>query len=834
MRPSWSSFIVGLLAAVISGGSWAAGGAWAQAGRCVGDCNADGTVTVNELVTGVNIALGTLQLARCPQFDAGGDGEVSVNELVAGVRSALEGCGSSTNRAPQASDVSLTADDSSPYVEKQLIGRDPDNDTITYELIADETGAGYGFAYVNPESGVLYLTLTPEFRGTIGLPYHVTDGKLFSNTATATILVQAASPSSSTGNQDIDPKVYAGYQRGYYDGDLLGAPGAAPTLPTSVDLSKDFPRPGDQGQQSSCVGWAVGYALKTYQERVEIGWSLEAPEHRFSPAYVYNQINGGRDSGSRISDALDLVVNQGVATLARMPYSDRDYRTQPDTVARQEAARYPGKSWKTANGTLEIKSALANRLPVAIGVAVFQELENLHGANSVYNTFAGAYRGGHALTIVGYDDQRYGGAFKIINSWSQNWGDQGYFWLPYTAANQTVNTPNGQTTVLKYAYVLEDRENSVVPPPDPVTPPTPSELPNLDVTDWTADYDGVPRGAGSLQYSVANTGTATAPAGANVALVLSRDANFTANDTYVVYEPIPFDLDPGESAYRDESNAIAFSFPDTLEPGEYYMAAWVDDTNAVLESNEDDNISPADGTVEIANTLPDVEVLTWYTVWDEFGTGYLIYDVINNGASAAPAGWLITLALSRNDVVGDGDEIVLFGEPANFDLEPGEDLYRDETAPATYSLYFDYAGDPVAAGEYYMALWVDPDDSLRESNEINNGSLSWGTVEIGSGLGLRSSARRLYTPAVGEPDPLSGGEAYNGKILPARSVAMRKVRISSTPQGGRRMEFADGGTPADAAPRVRREAAHRRAKLARARQQVIFPITAAKRLPEGS
>jgi len=60
---------------------------------CVGDCNGDGIVAINELVTGVNIALGTLAVSSCPAFDADGNGSVAINELVSGVNNALDGCG---------------------------------------------------------------------------------------------------------------------------------------------------------------------------------------------------------------------------------------------------------------------------------------------------------------------------------------------------------------------------------------------------------------------------------------------------------------------------------------------------------------------------------------------------------------------------------------------------------------------------------------------------------------------------------------------------------------------------------------------------------------------
>ena len=36
---------------------------------------------------------------------------------------------------------------------------------------------------------------------------------------------------------------------------------------------------------------------------------------------------------------------------------------------------------------------------------------------------------GHAMVIIGYDDNMYGGAFEILNSWGEEWGDNGYIWI---------------------------------------------------------------------------------------------------------------------------------------------------------------------------------------------------------------------------------------------------------------------------------------------------------------------------------------------------------------------------------------------------------------------
>lgn len=81
--------IRGATFAILIGVSWFAGAAGA---RCVGDCNGDGVVTVDEVLRGTNIALGTQPLSSCAIFDADESGAVEVDELIAAVNFALTGC----------------------------------------------------------------------------------------------------------------------------------------------------------------------------------------------------------------------------------------------------------------------------------------------------------------------------------------------------------------------------------------------------------------------------------------------------------------------------------------------------------------------------------------------------------------------------------------------------------------------------------------------------------------------------------------------------------------------------------------------------------------------
>lgn len=61
-------------------------------GICTGDCNANDTVAIDELVLGVNIALGTQPASACLAFDRNRNDRVAIDELVAGVNNALDGC----------------------------------------------------------------------------------------------------------------------------------------------------------------------------------------------------------------------------------------------------------------------------------------------------------------------------------------------------------------------------------------------------------------------------------------------------------------------------------------------------------------------------------------------------------------------------------------------------------------------------------------------------------------------------------------------------------------------------------------------------------------------
>jgi hypothetical protein len=66
---------------------------------CPCDCDGDGEVRVDEITTGVGIALGRILIEQCPRSDPEGDGSVSITDLIGGVDAVIHGCASTHQRA---------------------------------------------------------------------------------------------------------------------------------------------------------------------------------------------------------------------------------------------------------------------------------------------------------------------------------------------------------------------------------------------------------------------------------------------------------------------------------------------------------------------------------------------------------------------------------------------------------------------------------------------------------------------------------------------------------------------------------------------------------------
>jgi C1A family cysteine protease len=224
-------------------------------------------------------------------------------------------------------------------------------------------------------------------------------------------------------------------------------------LPISFDLSDDMPPVRSQGSQGSCVSWAVGYYLKSYHEHIEKGSDYGIGNDYdgvYSPAFLYNVVkSNGCDGGSTIVENLDRVKNIGIATWKDMPYDEKDCDTQPSYTAIENSKCAKILSYERVE-IEDIKYYISNGNPIIIAIKVYDNFVKPEVVNGEY--FYKTYQqrgdqGGHAIVVVGYDNNR--NAFKIINSWGRDWGNDGFLWIDYDVFSK----------IVREAYITEDAPN---------------------------------------------------------------------------------------------------------------------------------------------------------------------------------------------------------------------------------------------------------------------------------------------------------------------------------------------------------------------------------------
>lgn len=270
-------------------------------------------------------------------------------------------------------------------------------------------------------------------------------------------------------------------------------------LPESVDLSHRFPAAGSQGNQGSCVSWAVAYGVRSYYD---IKANNYKPDSRFafSPSYIYNQIKRGNkncDSGSSISEALNLVRDQGVPRISDFPYFDSNCSRLPTADIKNRAAQYKIRDWRAIPvGDLEsIKGELYRGNPVVVGMIVSSTFEDLRGRN-IFNDEKSQPSGGHAMVITGYDDRRR--AFRLFNSWGTSWGENGFGWVGYRA----MSLRGKEFFTIEAEPLPEPRPEPAPQPPTP--PPAPPSPPKADKLEVQRLADSVE--CGSIKATVSDKG----------------------------------------------------------------------------------------------------------------------------------------------------------------------------------------------------------------------------------------------------------------------------------------------------------------------------------------
>jgi C1A family cysteine protease len=194
----------------------------------------------------------------------------------------------------------------------------------------------------------------------------------------------------------------------------------------------------NQQQCGSC--WAFS-GMAVYEGVYKI---MHGKELDLSEQYVVDCLEGvtaanvkadcGSCSGGNVPFLFRTLVTSGAALESQFPYQgintscSKKNADMPYKVRKQGYVSYKPSSVK------EIKEAICKYGPVYSSLKVTNLFQAYGGG--VYDEkvpVTGPMDTNHAIVIVGGDDNK--GAWLVRNSWSEQWGEDGYVWVQYGCAN---------------------------------------------------------------------------------------------------------------------------------------------------------------------------------------------------------------------------------------------------------------------------------------------------------------------------------------------------------------------------------------------------------------
>jgi uncharacterized protein (TIGR03437 family) len=214
-----------------------------------------------------------------------------------------------------------------------------------------------------------------------------------------------------------------------------------PAAPASLDWRNNggnFVTPvRDQGQCGSCWAFATAAGLEsaTLIANRTPGVDLNLAEQ----ILVSCSGAGDCEMGGYVQSASDYLRDTGLPLEGYYGYTAADGNCGDACPPWRSSPPYKIKSWSyvattspTVNG---LKNALYSYGPLPTTFMVYDDFR--YYKSGVYSYTSGAFLGGHAVLLVGYDDA--GQYFIVKNSWGPAWGESGYFRIAYSQLNTVVN-----------------------------------------------------------------------------------------------------------------------------------------------------------------------------------------------------------------------------------------------------------------------------------------------------------------------------------------------------------------------------------------------------------
>ena len=244
-------------------------------------------------------------------------------------------------------------------------------------------------------------------------------------------------------------------------------------LPSSVDLRPQWGEPLDQGNIGSCVSNSVSYQLR-YLIKKSTGKVLN-----MSRLFIY--YNGrvlsnfpiNEDTGLTMRTGFRSVTSYGVPEETTWPYIESDFTKKPSDNAYKLGGNNKNLVYYSVSQNLnEIKKCLKDGFAISFGITLFSSFMTTQVARTGIVPMPDIYSdqrvGGHAMTIVGYDDSK--SSFIVANSWGKGWGLAGFCYIPYKLILDSSITGDLWTP---RAYSVGSN-----PSPAPAPSPAPSPAPN--------------------------------------------------------------------------------------------------------------------------------------------------------------------------------------------------------------------------------------------------------------------------------------------------------------------------------------------------------------------